>query len=41
MILHHIKEKAERQQINLRYIDNKHIGISMDETTTYRVICMI
>jgi glycine dehydrogenase len=26
------KEKAERQQINLRYIDNKHIGISLDET---------
>ena len=28
-----IKEKAERQQINLRYIGNKHIGISIDETT--------
>jgi glycine cleavage system P protein (glycine dehydrogenase) len=28
-----IKEKAERQLINLRYIDNKHIGISLDETT--------
>ncbi|HEY6975573.1 MAG TPA: aminomethyl-transferring glycine dehydrogenase [Chitinophagaceae bacterium] len=28
------KEKAERQQINLRYIDNSHIGISLDETTT-------
>ena len=28
------KEKAERQQINLRYIDNNHIGISMDETAT-------
>jgi glycine dehydrogenase len=28
------KEKAERQQINLRYIDNNHIGISLDETTT-------
>ena len=28
-----IKEKAERQQINLRYIDNNHIGISLDETT--------
>src|SRR4030095_16936403 len=28
-----IKEKAERQQINLRYIDNKHISISIDETT--------
>jgi glycine dehydrogenase len=27
-----IKEKALRQQINLRYIDNKHIGISLDET---------
>jgi glycine dehydrogenase len=26
------KEKAERQQINLRYIDNKHVGISLDET---------
>jgi glycine dehydrogenase len=26
------KEKAERQQINLRYIDNNHIGISIDET---------
>jgi glycine dehydrogenase len=28
-----IKEKAERQFINLRYIDEKHIGISLDETT--------
>jgi glycine dehydrogenase len=28
------KEKAERQQINLRYIDNNHIGVSLDETTT-------
>jgi glycine dehydrogenase len=28
------KEKAERQQINLRYIDNEHIGISLDETVT-------
>ncbi len=28
-----IKEKAEKQQINLRYIDNKYIGISLDETT--------
>ena len=28
-----IKEKAERQLINLRYIDNNHIGISIDETT--------
>ena len=28
-----LKEKATRQQINLRYIDNKHIGISIDETT--------
>jgi len=27
-----IKEKAERQLINLRYIDDKHIGISLDET---------
>ena len=26
------KEKAERQRINLRYIDNNHIGISIDET---------
>jgi glycine dehydrogenase len=29
-----IKAKAGRQQINLRYIDDKHIGISLDETTT-------
>ena len=29
-----IKAKAERQQINLRYIDNNHIGISLDETTS-------
>jgi len=29
-----VREKAERQQINLRYIDNNHIGISLDETTT-------
>jgi len=28
------KEKAERQQINLRYLDKKHIGISLDETVT-------
>jgi glycine dehydrogenase len=28
-----ITEKAERQFINLRYIDSKHIGISIDETT--------
>ncbi len=28
-----IKAKAERQLINLRYIDNAHIGISLDETT--------
>ncbi len=28
------KTKAERQQINLRYIDKTHIGISIDETTT-------
>ncbi|MBS1620500.1 MAG: aminomethyl-transferring glycine dehydrogenase [Bacteroidetes bacterium] len=27
------KEKAEKQKINLRYIDNTHIGISLDETT--------
>jgi glycine dehydrogenase len=29
-----IREKAERQQINLRYINNNLIGISIDETTT-------
>lgn len=29
-----IKAKAARQQINLRYIDETHIGISLDETTT-------
>ncbi|MEO8711521.1 MAG: aminomethyl-transferring glycine dehydrogenase [Parafilimonas sp.] len=28
-----IKEKAERQKINLRYIDDNCIGISLDETT--------
>lgn len=28
-----IRDKAERQLINLRYIDNNHIGISIDETT--------
>jgi glycine dehydrogenase len=28
-----IKEKAERQHINLRYIDDKYISISLDETT--------
>jgi len=28
-----IKAKAERQHINLRYIDSNHIGISLDETT--------
>ena len=31
--LNSIRQKAERQQINLRYIDDKHIGISLDETT--------
>lgn len=29
-----IREKALRQQINLRYIDNHQIGISLDETTS-------
>ena len=29
-----IKAKAERQHINLRYINETHIGISLDETTT-------
>jgi glycine dehydrogenase len=28
------REKAERQQLNFRYYDNQHIGISIDETTT-------
>ena len=28
------REKAERQQINFRYYDNQHIGISIDETTS-------
>ena len=28
-----VKEKAERQLINLRFIDKNHIGISLDETT--------
>lgn len=28
-----IKAKAERQQINLRYFDEKYVGISLDETT--------
>ena len=28
-----IREKAEKQRINLRYIDNELIGISIDETT--------
>lgn len=27
-------EKAERQFLNFRYFDNRHIGISLDETTT-------
>ena len=27
-----LKEKAERQRINLRYLDDTHIGISLDET---------
>ncbi len=31
---HHNKSKAERQQINFRYYDAEHIGISLDETTT-------
>ena len=29
-----IKAKAERQQINLRYIGNNIVGISLDETTS-------
>jgi glycine dehydrogenase len=28
------REKAERQQLNFRYFDAQHIGISLDETTT-------
>jgi len=28
------RDKAIRQQINLRYIDNNHIGISLDETVS-------
>jgi len=28
------RDKAERQQLNFRYFDNQHIGISLDETTT-------
>lgn len=28
-----VRAKAERQQLNFRYIDEKHIGISLDETT--------
>jgi len=28
------KEKAERQQLNFRYFDDQHIGISIDETVT-------
>ena len=28
-----VRAKAERQEINLRYINNNHIGISLDETT--------
>ena len=28
-----IRDKALRQQINLRYIDDKHISIALDETT--------
>lgn len=27
------REKAERQQLNFRYFDQEHIGISLDETT--------
>ncbi len=28
-----IRKKSEQQNINLRYLDNNHIGISLDETT--------
>jgi glycine dehydrogenase len=28
------RQKAERQELNFRYHDNQHIGISLDETTT-------
>jgi glycine dehydrogenase len=28
------RKKAERQQLNFRYYDEQHIGISLDETTT-------
>ncbi|MET0462041.1 MAG: aminomethyl-transferring glycine dehydrogenase [Chitinophagaceae bacterium] len=31
-----VHAKAERQQINLRKIDNQHVGISVDETTAIR-----
>ncbi|MER3470694.1 MAG: glycine dehydrogenase (aminomethyl-transferring) [Chitinophagaceae bacterium] len=30
------REKAVRQQLNFRYYDNQHIGISLDEATTPR-----
>lgn len=29
-----IKESAEKKEMNFRYIDEQHIGISIDETTT-------
>jgi len=29
-----IRENAQKQEINFRYFDNTHIGISIDETTT-------
>ena len=29
-----LRQMAEEQQMNFRYVDQKHIGISLDETTT-------
>ena len=33
-IVNVFREKAERQQLNFRYFDDQHIGISIDETVT-------
>ena len=39
--MNHLKELALKHEINLRYIDDNHLGISVDETTTLSDINLI
>ena len=36
-----VKEISERNKINFRYFEDNHIGISLDETTTYEDVQLI